>query len=184
MRVISLYQPWATLMVLTQNAPDGTPTQFAPKPIETRSWESDYRGRIGIHAGLSDKVADRLLFEQEPFKSVLQAAGYASWADLPLGALLGSVSMIGCEGFPRTPRRLTRPPFRDIEWPPPEGTLWRAFGDFTPGRYGWLCIDPKKYTNPIPAKGAQGWFGYADDAIRAAMAGTRTEPLKPTKIGK
>jgi len=43
MRAITLYQPWATWIA------DGD------KRYETRSWRTDYRGEILIHAGKFDK---------------------------------------------------------------------------------------------------------------------------------
>ena len=39
MKVITLIQPWATLIMLQE------------KKIETRSWSTNIRGEIAIHAG-------------------------------------------------------------------------------------------------------------------------------------
>ena len=39
MKVLTLFQPWATLVILGE------------KKIETRSWKTNYRGEIAIHAG-------------------------------------------------------------------------------------------------------------------------------------
>lgn len=39
MRVLTLIQPWATLIILGE------------KQIETRCWSTNIRGKIAIHAG-------------------------------------------------------------------------------------------------------------------------------------
>lgn len=35
-----------------------------------------------------------------------------------------------------------------------------AFGDYSPGRYGWLLSDPVLFDEPIPAKGKLGLWEY------------------------
>ena len=35
-----------------------------------------------------------------------------------------------------------------------------AFGDYTPGRWGWLLSDPVLFNEPIPAKGKLGLWEY------------------------
>src|SRR5262249_45834457 len=96
MKAITLIQPWATLVVL------------GAKRIETRSWKTDYRGKLAIHAGKkwNKQLAD--LCEQEPFKEAL--AKYAwRFQDLeepdgphylsqtPLGMILGTVDIVDCK---------------------------------------------------------------------------------------
>ncbi|MFO8231819.1 MAG: ASCH domain-containing protein, partial [Longimonas sp.] len=39
MKTLSIRQPWASMIVL------------GLKPVENRSWKSNFRGRIKIHAG-------------------------------------------------------------------------------------------------------------------------------------
>ena len=36
----------------------------------------------------------------------------------------------------------------------------KAFGDYSPGRYGWLLSDPVQFAEPIPAKGKLGIWNY------------------------
>jgi hypothetical protein len=74
MKVISIIQPWATLIILQE------------KRFETRSWATKHRGELGIHAS---KKVDKRICEQEPFKSVLAKHGYAS-VNLPTGKILGT----------------------------------------------------------------------------------------------
>ena len=55
MKVISIIQPWATLIMLGE------------KKFETRSWERDYRGELGIHASKKMNRFIRSICNQEPF---------------------------------------------------------------------------------------------------------------------
>jgi activating signal cointegrator 1 len=60
---------------------------------------------------------------------------------IPRGAVLGLVNMYDCVRFP------------DLRTPPDE------YGDFTPGRHGYLLQWAKPFSSPIPARGYQtlGW---------------------------
>ena len=80
MKYISLWQPWATLMVV------------GAKHNETRSWKTNYRGTLGIHAAKYFPGSNRELCLEEPFRTALEVAGYRAM-DLPLGALIGTVEL-------------------------------------------------------------------------------------------
>jgi activating signal cointegrator 1 len=74
MKALTIYQPWATFIV------------HGFKHYETRSWQTQLRDRIAIHAGrrlLKDATA---LCEMEPFRTLPTQAGYANFKSLPLGA--------------------------------------------------------------------------------------------------
>lgn len=78
-KVLSVHQPWAWLIV------------HGYKDIENRSWKTDYRGYLYIHAGLKfDKNAYYYLK-----KSFI-------WIDLPdmnqfnFGGIVGKVELVDC----------------------------------------------------------------------------------------
>jgi hypothetical protein len=75
--VLTVRQPWASLIV------DGI------KDVENRSWSTDYRGRLWIHAGAS-RVDD------EPDYRELAA-------DAPRGVVLGSVTLVDVVRDARSP---------------------------------------------------------------------------------
>ncbi len=77
MKVLSVAQPYATLLVL------------GAKRLETRPWQTAHRGPLAVHAA-------RALCRQEPFRSLLRAGGVADWSDLPRGAVVGAVELTGC----------------------------------------------------------------------------------------
>lgn len=138
MKVISLLQPWATLVVI------------GAKQIETRSWNTKFRGDILIHASAKFDRAQQMLCRQDPFSKFIQDC-----SDLPRGAIIGRATLIYTD---TTDLYLTLFGVR-------EKLGWvkrliveneKAFGDYTPGRYGWLMQRPVPFQKPIPAKGSLG----------------------------
>ncbi len=138
MKCISLWQPWATLMVI------------GAKRNETRHWGTSYRGVLGIHAAKYWPKENQELCREEPFRSALAKAG-----QLPLGALIGTVELVMCvptevfSGF--TPVKIEEPEL--------------SFGDYSPGRFAWLNGNPVQFTLPIAYRGSQGFFEVPDSLL-------------------
>lgn len=133
MKALTLTQPWATLVAIEA------------KRIETRSWQTHYRGPLAIHAakGLAgmrqrDFVA---LCGRAPFAPALAAAGYRDPADLPRGAIVAVAELVAIE-------RIEAATMPDE----PE----RSFGDYRPGRYAWHLAGVRRLVSPRPARGALG----------------------------
>lgn len=130
---LSIQQPWAHLI-------------FAGlKPVENRSRPTRFRGRIFVHA--SARLACRNwadvfsgppvpwtegLTVDHPAPAVLPAL-----ADLPTGAVVGSVELYDCLTLADLPKSLKRHP--------------QAGGPFC-----WLLRDPRPLAFPVPAKGKLG----------------------------
>lgn len=131
MRYLTLHEPFATLMAI------------GAKRIETRSWFTRYTGPVAIHAGLS--VDDLDLFNEEPFATVLTAAGYRGPADLPLGHIVAYGQLVGCVDTASILAGNIEP-FSDLE---------RRFGNYGPDRHGWLFSDVRR-VEPIRFTGALG----------------------------
>jgi activating signal cointegrator 1 len=148
MKAITLTQPYATLIALGQ------------KKIETRSWQTSYRGPLAIHAGkglgpVGGKMGLFRLCSAEPFASVLRAwhAFAPSYPEvwLPRGAIVATCDLVDC--VPTTYVRSVKIVRRGVyEW------LWteneKAFGDYADGRWAWLLSNIRALPEPIPAKGA------------------------------
>ena len=144
MKCISLYQPWAMLLVI------------GAKKFETRSWRlpEQYIGqRIAIHAAKHFNRETRDLCTDDPFRGALIRAGYWGAEDLPFGTIIGSV--IFWESW-----NVTHPKFPAVL--EAAGKNERDFGDFSPGRWAWPASEPHKLAVPIPFKGAQGFFNVPD----------------------
>jgi len=144
-RVLSLLQPWATLWVA------------GAKLIETRSWGTDYRGRVAVHASKGFDREARTICEIEPFRSVLRGLGFASADQLPRGSILGLVTITGCNLMLASdaPGRnwINIAPGADARLTEQE----RAFGEYRVGRHAWMTSpDRNVLPQPIPFKGGLG----------------------------
>lgn len=164
MKVITLTQPWATLVAI------------GAKKIETRSWETLRRGPLAIHAakGLGPVGGAQGLMElcrSEPFRSVLLAAGFLGTPALPLGAIVAVCTLLDCvpTQHPGIVNEPGKPWFTGArkgvgqhyyEVPPPPDSNEFAFGDYSPGRFAWLLGDVRALPEPVPAKGHLGLWDY------------------------
>ena len=119
MKVISLLQPWASLIALGE------------KKIETRSWKTDYRGPLLIHASKSLEFAN--IAWEEPFYTALKpfhnvVNGKAS-IQHPIGVIIAKCNLVDC----------VKIQYQDCihigNGILVEGNE-RCFGDYTIGRYG------------------------------------------------
>lgn len=139
MKVITIQQPWASLIIT------------GAKRVETRSWATRYRGPILIHASAGMPKLNRDLFVSDPFSSTLRHINH-----LDRGAIIGravlkevlTVELLVGE-FSRYPGR-----YGLHEW---------QFGDYTPGRFGWVLGDVEEFAVPIPAKGQLGIWNYTGE---------------------
>lgn len=133
MKAVSLLQPWASLVVM------------GFKTIETRSWQTRYRGELLIHASLGKKGS--LLCTQLPFNKYIR-----DFNRLPFGAIIGSVTlqdilpveMLGLSSCSLAELTLEE----------------KAFGDYTKGRYAWLLSNPIPLQQPLAVKGALHVWNY------------------------
>lgn len=139
-KAISLWQPWATLAAT------------GAKGYETRSWSTNYRGALIIHAAKRWTEDEIAYCWREPFRSTLKDLGFTKLDQLPLGALLGLVTLTAVH--------------RTEDVAPTITTRERCFGDFTPGRFAWKLENPMPFSEQIPYRGSQGLFDVPIAAIR------------------
>ncbi len=171
MRGLSLWQPWASLIALLI------------KRIETRSWSTTYRGPLAIHAaktleGIELVDAGRMCREDDAsIVAALTACGVERWADLPLGAIVATATLV--DVVPIVDRSGSSDGLPDAFVTSGGGTLLlhrrsythnledqRPYGDFTPGRFAWLLEDVVKLPEPIPCRGHQGLWRPDPDLSR------------------
>lgn len=132
MKCLTLWQPWATLVAISA------------KRIETRSWSTNYRGPLAIHAAKSKD--GHLNARRNPFLYALTIGGYSEFEDLPFGMVLAVVDLV--DVLPAT----------DVRNVISRHEL--AFGDFSDGRYAWLLDSPRRLPGPRPARGKQGLWTW------------------------
>jgi hypothetical protein len=165
MKALSLWQPWAALLV------------HARKRVETRSWSLSHRGPLLIHAAKKWNGDLSSMCVREPFKASLECMGifhdnpFTKPHGLHFGAIIGRVNVVAC--VPTSEVGLMD--FDDVEpchWPDNPKYLAlqisrneQAFGDYSPGRFAFLCSNPIVFANPIPYSGEQGLFNVPETLL-------------------
>lgn len=168
MQAISVWQPWAVLLAAGK------------KCCETRHWPIRHRGPLLIHAAKKWDANIAYLTADPLFRRALGAIGFditpderaakAAWG-LPLGAIVGRVDIVDC--FPTERVGCVKPDAAPTPMIAPGRKLYvnpteKAFGDFEPGRFAWVCANPVRFPAPIPCRGAQGLFDVPADLIPEA----------------
>jgi activating signal cointegrator 1 len=159
MKALSLWQPWASAIAC------------GAKRIETRSWETSYRGPLLIHAA---KTKDWLPYREirsdlgsergeVGFKAVM-AAKIPSEFVFPLGALIAVAELVAC--LPTSGGREQLQAMGELHDLLDANPQERALGDYSPGRYGWVLSNVHALPTPIPYTGRQGLFDVPDAMLR------------------
>lgn len=132
MKALSLIQPWASAIIL------------GSKKIETRSWNTNHRGRIAIHAS---KGMPKWAKE---FASTERALGRLP-SRLPLGAIIGIADLVDV-----IPVEIAVLSIYPIE---------KLYGDYTSGRWAWLLKNVEAFPDDmiIHCKGALGLWTVLDE---------------------
>lgn len=194
MKAISLWQPWASLMA------------SGAKRIETRDWAP--RGLragqlVAIHAAKQWTGEQQATCAAEPFaRALAEARERGLWSSAPpLGGVVAIARFHGA--YPtddHAPGGFDYSQMSNEEY---------AFGNYTPGRYGWLFTEVRPVAL-IPARGQQGLFeweapreiaslyqgpldamapGWIERLLRSAPSAPSapesvesTDPLHPTRV--
>lgn len=155
MKAITLIQPWASLIALGE------------KQIETRSWKTNYRGPLAIHAGASMPKQAKGFCSQIAEILHVQYNG-SIWyymanhvGDYTFGHILATCELVDCLKITSADRSF----FAQFEFALLEDGRYicgneLVFGDYTPGRYAWILKNVKQLKKPIPAKGQQGLWNW------------------------
>lgn len=144
MKAITIKQPWASLIVV------------GLKDIENRSWKTNFRGRVLIHAAKSpvkggwDALNETQLKKSFGYKDKL----YGDKEELPFGAILGSVDIVDCVQNHTSP--------------------WAEKGD-----WNWVLANPVMFPEPITGvKGKLSFWDYAGELPQPKQE----KPQQPTKM--
>ena len=159
LRGLTLTQPWASLF-------------GRPKRIETRSWSTNYRGLVAIHAA---KMWPRWAIEccfVEPFRKALLNAGMRKPADVPRGAIVAVGYLVDCQET-----SMLQATFKTLGMGQEIAKREMPFGDFSLGRYGWIFTDIKPLKEPVPCTGSQGLWTVPREI--AAQVFAQTEGVSP-----
>ena len=173
MKVLTLHQPWASLIAC------------GIKTIETRSWSTKYRGPLAIHAAKNESAlhylgwleehqgesepalepfADRIVMVHSHRRGVIKARH-----DLPIGAIVATATLVDVAPIVGAEHQAAETDERYVIDIAEGGSLYyrqargvyrrandqRPYGDFTPGRYAWILTDVVPVDPPVPFRGGQ-----------------------------
>ena len=165
MKAITLTQPWATAVAL------------GSKRIETRSWKTNHRGAIAIHAAKGYSVDD-LLHKSSSWTwcgalrdAGLTMGGGSNLIDLlPFGAIVAVANLGDCrptDSFTQGELDQPRSPGGDrhdlYNW------TERMMGDYALGRFGFRLDDVRRLERPISCRGSLGLWNLPTLAERELM---------------
>jgi len=138
MKAITIMQPWASLIAV------------GAKTIETRSWKTNYRGPIAIHASARMNSEGKRLIKESEW---LTLSGYTVKPCIPLGCVIATTDLVDCCTTEHLRRRII-----DV----------REFrlGNFNAGRYGWILENVRPLTVPVPAKGNLGIWEWDEKGLQ------------------
>lgn len=145
MKIISLIEPWASLMAV------------GAKQNETRSWSTKYRGDLAIAASNRkvwpiiqqcdhDMIVSCMSALHEGYGRPSDCGGLWDYLDAnTIGRILCVVNLNSC--CPTS--HLDAGWFR-------AGSAERLFGNYQPNRFVWRTDNLRRLRDPIPWKGTQG----------------------------
>lgn len=134
MKAITIHQPYASLIMA------------GVKHYETRSRNTQIRGRVAIHAGAREPYQVLRKLPADMKKKIIDLQRELELLEVPLGAIIGTVEIVDSV---------------------PVETLWGqisaeeiSIGDYSAGRFAYVLENPSIFNQPIPARGAQGWWTW------------------------
>ena len=134
MKVLSLTEPYATLI------------KIGKKKIETRSWKTNYRGELYIHA------SSTAISKQDRNNSELMSLVNSD--QMNYGNIICRCELVDC--IEMTDEFIEKVKQNEIEY---------ITGLYENGRYAWILEDITILDKPIRAKGHLGIWNYRSTAI-------------------
>lgn len=134
MKVLSLTEPYATLI------------QEKKKYIETRSWKTNYRGELYIHASAT-KISKLDLKNQELMQLVENK-------NMNFGHIICKCQLVDCIEMTK----------EYVEKMKTKNHQEYVCGEYKEGRYAWILEDIIPLEHQIPAKGHLGIWNYYSES--------------------
>lgn len=150
MKTITIKQPWASLII------EGI------KDVENRTWKTNFRGRVLVHASARPANIKYEIEGQASIKEIqmFSALGRAEEDDL-FGCIIGSVEIVDCV--------INHPSI----WA--EKTTYAYLGKLTvecqPPIYNFVLANPIKFPEPIPMKGKLSFWESECEVLKCPNCG-------------
>lgn len=164
MRALSLWQPWASLIA------------YGAKRWETRSWSTDYRGELLIHAAKRKPPA---ITDHRFIEEAIQVLGHADFDALPRGKVVAVCELKACYTLiPEAPdprpaeyggpgeRELIECLFVTYGHDLARASRELRFGDWSVGRVVWDLENIRRLADPIPLLGQRGLFPLRGETLQ------------------
>ena len=131
MKVLSIKEPFASLI------------KNEIKHIETRSWKTNYRGKLYIHASLANDL--------KKYQDRLELMELIKDLDLSYGKIICKCNLVDCV-------YMTEEFIEKIK----ENQQEYVCGMYSVGRYAWILDNIEVLDEPIEVKGRLGIWNYDD----------------------
>lgn len=136
MKTLTLRQPWASLVT------------WGEKKYETRTWRTDYRGPLAIHASLLFKAEHREMYIPQPFANLLKRHGITDPSSLRSGCILCVVDLVNVM---KTEECMSQHPIDYQEL---------SLGDWYQKHFAWELQNIRVLADPIQVMGHQGLWEW------------------------
>lgn len=151
MKTVSVIQPWASFAGLYI------------KKNETRSWYTNYRGDLLIHASqklfpesaLFPHMIGKLFHTRVQLLQQLETASGCAYKQLPIGKIIAKTRLVDCLRVVKV----------GIGWAQLsdgrtiDGVEWHL-GDYSIDRFIWILEGSEMLATPIPARGQLGLWEF------------------------
>lgn len=147
MKALTICQPYAHLICISKE-----------KAVENRTWSTNYRGPLLIHAGKSREW----LYDDESGKEIdfEESTGEL----FTFGAIIGAATLADCLHIDK----IESGDF-DAKFP------WLREHAHTSGPWCWVLRNRCAFQTPIRYRGAQGLFDVPDEVVAEQIALLRTQ---------
>lgn len=155
---LTVQQPFAHLLSL----PD---TDDRAKRVENRTWSTNYRGPLAIHAGKGRDYLDDGDLETFPdmaFGAIVAVANLAACFELEYIPDYSGYDSAG-DGYYSGRNVKVVPQWALRHWP------WLAGHQHVEGPWCWVLTEVRRLPKPVPCKGAQGLWNVPH-AILATLS--------------
>lgn len=132
MKALTISQPYASLIASGE------------KWIENRTWETNYRGEIAIHAGKGTQYMSRKELAAVPNGCIIATATLVACVPMKMILHNNSVSELRKRRIPET----------SLNWSEV------ARHKYAEGPFCWILADIKKLETPVVINGAQGLWEW------------------------
>lgn len=153
MKALTIHQPWATLIARGE------------KWLEVRSWATDLRGMVAIHASSRRDRAAELLAEHREAWPRLREHGLDDLDQLPFGAVVAVAVIAGVH------RISARRPIGVDETRPEYLRQHLALHLWPEGHFAWELEQVVRLPEPVPCRGRQGLWELDGHALETVLAG-------------